>query len=180
MANAKIDKSSQRPQLFGKLAEFRDALLFEIDASDRSSSNNAIPIINGRVSGRVGPIVQYSFEIENVLTVPADTPGNLHVPGQGDFEVSIVAIDGLSITIAIQAELGAFVANAELRTNLTFLMRKLIQRIEEWGQKPNLVGDRILGETPCDGEPVALFDVELNAQQSLAVGSSLGRNSTYV
>lgn len=34
--------------LSGKLAEFRTALLQEIEASKRSASNSAVPLINGR------------------------------------------------------------------------------------------------------------------------------------
>jgi len=84
----------------GILAEFRAALLAEIEAARRSPSSAPVPLVNGRHIAQIGSSWQYVFDIENVLNLPADAPGDLHVPGRDPIEVNVISIEGLSITLS--------------------------------------------------------------------------------
>lgn len=174
-----------RPWLPERLNEFRTALEQEIDAARQNASQNAVPLQNGRRIGRVGGGIQYVFEIENILTLPDDMPADLVVDGRR-IEATVVAKLGLTITISISEDLGPSVPTALLKTDLTFLLRKLIERIEGRADDPNPAGDRMLaGES--DGEPVLIgaheiedLDWRPNGEQCQAVGSALGRNTTFI
>jgi len=168
--------------LTGILAEFRTALIDEIDAARRHESSSAVPLVNGRRIAQIGGNFQYTFEIENLLNLPGDTPADLNVPGFSRQEVSVVAISGMVITISVPTDLGAVVPTAQLQTNLTYLMRKLIERIETAADRPNVVGDRILNPRMVSGEPLQLIfkGQKLNKSQKDAVASSIGRDTTFI
>jgi len=165
----------------GILSEFRTALLHEIDAATANVSSSAVPLINGRKIAQVGGSYQYIFDVENVLNLPGDTPGDLYIPGRNPIEVVVISIEGMAIILGIPENLGKFIPNAKLQSNLAFLMRKLIDRIESKAHFPNHVGDRILGkyfdETPCNSK---IINGNLNKQQQEAVISSVDRGITFI
>ncbi|MCD6218598.1 AAA family ATPase, partial [bacterium] len=166
-------------KLTGKLAEFRIALQEEIEASKRSSANAAIRIINGRRIAQIGGNYQYVFNIENALNTPGDTPGDLKVSGHQPLEIIIVSIEGMKITISVPIDLGEYVKEAKLQSNLTQLMRKLIERIEDLSYFNNAVSERIIsGSATGDLKTIKLDG--LNREQNQAVASSLGRNLTFI
>jgi hypothetical protein len=168
------------PQLRGVLEEFRIALREEIFAAQRSSSSNAVPLSNGRKIGQAAAAFQYAFSVDSVLNVPDDAPGDLIVPGKERLPATIVSMEGLTITISVAVDLGNFVSSARLQTDLTFLLRKLIERIELLNSKTNSAGDRILGLTEAAGVNESISLDGLNAEQNLAVGSSIGRDTTFI
>ena len=51
--------------------------------------------------------------------------------------MTVIAIEGLSITLSVGADLGAYLPNARLQSGLAHLMRKLIERIEGLAELPN-------------------------------------------
>ncbi|MBL7128383.1 MAG: DEAD/DEAH box helicase family protein [Ignavibacteria bacterium] len=167
--------------LTGNLSEFRIALLQEIEAATRSASNTAVSLINGRKIAQVGGSYQYVFDVENALNLPGDTPGDLYIPGRNPIEVVVISIEGMVITLSIPENFGKFIPSARLQSNLAFLMRKLIERIESKANISNPIGDRILGdfinEKPYKSE---ISDNDLNKQQRIAVASSLNRNITFI
>ena len=167
-------------QLSGKLAEFRTALQEEIEASRRNASSNAVPLINGRRIAQVGASFQYVFDVENVLNLPGDTPGDLYIQDRSPLEVIIISIDGMTITLSISIDLGPFVPSARLQSNLAHLMRKLIKRIEALANVANPVGERILGNIEITGSANSVNLPGLNPEQQQAVRSSLGRNATFI
>lgn len=182
-----VNMSSQHSRkhevpLSGILAEFRSALREEIGAARRRESSSAIPLANGRRISRRADSYQYVFDIENVLNLPGDAPGDLYVPGRSPLEVTIVCVEGMAITVSVPADLGAFVPNAALRSNLTFLMRRLIERIEALSGVPNPVGERVRGALPVSEAPagVQLSATNLNREQREAVASALGRDATFI
>ena len=162
------------------LGEFRTALREEIFSAQRSASSNAVPLTNGRKIGQVGAAFQYAFTVDSVLNVPGDAPGDLIVPGKERLLATIISIEGLTITISLGLTLGSFVPNARLQTDLTFLLRKLIERIELLNIKSNAAGDRILGFADASGESESVFCDNLNAEQNAAVASSVGRDTTFI
>ena len=178
--NSKYDENKTVP-LDGILSEFREAIQKEIDAASNNESNSAVQLINGRKIAQIGNAYQYIFEVENALNLPGDTPGDLYVTGRNPIEVIIISIEGMAITLSIPEDIGNFVPIAKLQSNLTFLMRKLIERIESKADIPNPVGDHILGDFP-DDKPftTAVSDDGLNTQQNEAVISSLNRDITFI
>jgi hypothetical protein len=60
--------------------------------------------------------------------------------------VTIVSVEGLRLLISVETDLGKFVPTARLQTNLTFLMRKLIERIENNASANNPAAYRMLGK----------------------------------
>ena len=163
------------------LSEFRIALQNEIEAARRQESSSAVPLINGRRIAQVGQNFQYLFTIENALNLPGDAPGDLYLPKHAPISVIIISVDGLAITISVPENLGEFVAHARIQSNMASLMRKLIERIEFYSNKKNIVGDRVRGEDSVSGAPAQIdTDSFLNKYQADAVKSSLGHDTTYI
>lgn len=166
------------------LSEFRIALNEEIEAARRHESSSAVPLINGRRIAQIGWNYQYIFQIENVLNLPGDAPGDLYLPNRPPLNIIIISVDGLSITISIAEDIGVFVPTARLQSNLAHLMRKLIERIEAYGDKINFVGERIRGALQVSGTPLPLsiadLNEDLNEYQITAVSSALGYNTTFI
>ena len=165
--------------LRGVLDEFRIALREEISAAQKTSSSNAVPLTNGRRISQIARAYQYSFTVDSILNVPGDAPGDLIVTGQR-LPAVIVSTEGLTITLSVGIDLGEFVPNARLQTDLTFLLRKLIERVEALNAKENPAGDRILGFREPSGSPEFVSVSGLNSEQSAAVASSLARDTTFI
>ena len=181
MAITQTTNETEEVELDGVLSEFRTALQEEIQAARVFESSNAVELKNGRRVAKVGKNFQYLFEIENALNLPGDTPGDLLVPSSPPINVIIVSIEGLAITISIPEDLGKFVPSARLKSNLTYLMKILIERIEGYASKSNPVGERIRGAQPVSGSNLHVgFQNEFNEFQQQAVASSIGRDTTFI
>ncbi len=147
-----------------------------------------MPLSNGRRLSTVAQGYQYQFDLESALDLPGDTPGELRLPHLDPVRVSVVAFEGLSITLNSERDLGAFVPFATLQSNLSMLLLKLIERIEKKSTSPNPAGERLLGKCKPAGdahhvsnEDLGLSaDAALNPEQLVAVGSVLGRDTTYI
>lgn len=170
------------------LEEFRTALREEIEAAKRTTSAAAVELVSGRKVGVRAGDVQYQFAVESPLNLPDDSPADLMVPGQqGRIEATIVSVSGLTVVVSVPVDLGEFVGRARMQTDLTFLLRTLIGRIEEIGDTANPAGDRLLGLTepvgetmPFEHHPDGPDAKTLNPEQREAVGSALGRDLTFV
>lgn len=163
------------------LEEFRKALQDEIEVAKRNASNSAIPLSNGHKVSEQGNAHQYVFLIDSVLNTPDGAPGDLVVPGKAPIEATIVSTEGLRIVISVEIDLGKFVPKARLQTNLTILMRKLIERIESNSSVENPAAERMLGRAPVTGTTVILDDnPRLNESQLRALRCALGSNLTVI
>jgi hypothetical protein len=54
-------------------------------------------------------------------------------------------VSGLTVIVSVPLDLGSFVGRARMQTNLSFLLRTLIRRLEDIGDTPNPAGDRLVG-----------------------------------
>lgn len=108
-------------------------------------SGGRYPVLDGRRLGQAAGSTQYAFRVESALNLPDDSPGDLHVPGRWGqpLEATIVAIDGLQLTLSVAEDLGEYVSRATLQSDLTFLLRTLIQRVESFADRVNPAGDRL-------------------------------------
>ena len=174
------DGEKKEVKLYGLPAEFRTALREELEAARRTSASGAIQLVNGRRIAQVGGAYQYLFLVESALSAPDDSPGDLYVPGAKPVDTTIISVDGLAVTLSVPADLGAFVPRAALQSDLTHLLRKLIERIEELADTENPAGDRLLGDATPFGEPAAIEPSALNVEQMAAVASSIGRDTTFI
>lgn len=164
------------------LEEFRTALRDEIEVAKRNSASSAIPLSNGHRVAHLGSAFQYAFMIDSVLNAPDGAPGDLIVPGKAPLQVTIVSVEGLRIVISLEYDLGKYVPIARLQTNLTILMRKLIERIEVNASSTNEAASRMLGTSPVTGAARKLqqFPKRLNQSQGKALESALCRNLTVI
>lgn len=166
--------------LSGVLAEFRTALREEIEAARRAASSAAVALVNGRRVGERALGHQYLFLAESTLNLPDGAPGDLIVPDRPPLEATVISIDGMAITLSLSEDVGDFIPRARLQSSLGHLLRKLIERVEGFGDRENPAGDRLLGHTPPHGAEVADRVNNLNASQAAAVASALGRDTTFI
>lgn len=182
----KSDKEVNRVPLTGKLEEFRMALEEEIRTARTNAYGQAASLISGRKISQISGGYQYSFRLKNALNLPADSPGDLQIPNRKPVDITIISVDGLSTIISSREDLGDYVAQALLVSDLTFLMRKLIERIEELANLENKVGDRILNNDFQNEESKSIdFSIIANEnppneKQQEALNLSLNNNLTYV
>jgi hypothetical protein len=163
------------------LGEFRTALREEIEAAKRAASSAAVELVSGRKSGTHAGAWQYQFLIESPLALPDDSPADLIVPGQqGRIEATVVQVSGLTVVVSVPLDLGEFVGRVRMQTDLTFLLRTLIGRLEDIGDTPNPAGGRLLGLVEPSGQSVPFAHDVLNREQCEVVGSALGRDLTFV
>jgi uncharacterized coiled-coil protein SlyX len=170
-----------RPYLPPLCAEFRDALNAEIIAVRRANDRNALVLRNGKQVGQVGRQFLYRFALENAFQMPSDVPGTIEVPQFQPVAATVLQLEGLAILLSAAADFGDFVPFARLSTDLSQLLVRLIERIEEYGGEPNPTGDRVLGLAPVTGK---IFEGKIqeieDGHQAAAVRSALGRDVTYI
>lgn len=175
------ETNGKSPVLPPLLEEFRAALQDEIEVAKRNSSGSAVPLTNGHKVSSRGGAHQYAFLIDSVLNIPDGAPGDLVVPGRTPMVATIVSVEGLRIVVSVEKDLGNFVPTAKLQTNLTILMRKLIERIENNADQENPAAERMLGRAAVSGAPQKpAFQPMLSQDQLDALESALGRNLTVI
>jgi hypothetical protein len=173
------DKEAEVP-LSGVRAEFRTALCAEMEAARRAAATPPIPLVNGRKIGGLADAFQYVFGAEAAITAPGDSPGVLRIGGLPPLDAVVIAVEGLDLTLTVSRDLGDRVARAVLRIDVVFPLRCLVAQIEQTGGRPNPAGDRLLGAVPASGAPEPIDDPLLDDAQGGAVGSSLGRDITFI
>lgn len=180
--------------LDGVMAEFREALNDEIEAATRSAASAAVPLINGKRIGLVGTFTHYAFTVESALMLTTDAQGDLRIQGRAPVAASVISIEGLAVTVSVSEDLGPFVPFARLQSDMVYLLRSLIRRIEDYGEqkRANPAGDRLLGAGEVHGDAVDLSSAlsrellsrlkgrGLNARQLDALASVLGRDTTFI
>jgi len=139
-----------------------------------------VQLKTGRRIGGDAASFQYAFSVDSSSNAPGDAPGQLIVPEKGRVPTTIISTEGLTITISVGIDLGSFVPSARLETDLTFLLGKLIERVEALNAKSNCAGDRILGFAAVSGAPELVSVKGFNPEQNDAIASSLGRDTTFI
>lgn len=102
---------------------------------NKRDSGTRIRIYRGRFLRRVGDLFLYVFALENFLVGMAvdDIPADVEIGGTRH-EGQIIAAQGLEITVGLVKNLGSYIAEATLITNLWYLLevvkKKLLTLIE--------------------------------------------------
>lgn len=176
---------TDRVELNGFLAEFRDALEEEISQIKKSGQSSTLLFAGRQIESR-GTDLWYRFHVEYVPSLPADTPCKL-VVGKEQFDVAVISFEENSIIVATKVPLPATIGKARLENSATVLMERLIKRIEDDAEKENLAGSRML---PSDGSVYPakkLFeyndltlDEHNTPSQNNAIQSALSNDITYI
>jgi len=164
----------------GVREEFRTALRAEIEAAKRAAATSATPLVDGRKIGRLADAFQYAFSARSVINVPSDFPGELIVGGLAPVEAVVISAEGRDVTLSVSQNLGNRIPRAALRIDVVLPLRRLLARIEQTRREPNPAGERLLGEVPASGAPEIIDDPLLDEAQDAALGSSLGRDITFI
>src|SRR3954452_4903562 len=104
-----------RVQLFGVLAEFRDALNAEARAVRAGSGGNAVVLRQGRRILHGAGLHHYAFQVDFPQRLPVDAPAQLVIEGRAPVDVIVAEVKGLSITVVSPNDLGQTVAGASLQ-----------------------------------------------------------------
>lgn len=171
------------PPLPPHLKEFILAIKEEIEAAKKNIGGNASLLSDGRLVAPVGGGFHYRFQSQRPLRVPPDTPGFLAMAGSyEDIPVSVIEIEDLSIVLELPTHIGVLLPQAKLKTDLTMLLLKLIERIETKGINHHPAADRALGLS-CSSVSALRFDAfnsQMNSEQRLAVGNVLGSDTVFI
>ena len=181
----KKQEEKKEVPLFGKLAEFREALNDEINKI-KSSGISSIILRSGCPLESNGKGYWYRFLVEYAPTLPADTPCKLKI-GNNQYNVSVVSAGDNSIIVASDSPLPDNIGYAQLENGSTVLMERLIQCIEENAGKSNPTGDHMLtldGSVYHARRIFSYNDIKLKASntesQSKAVHEALSNDVTYI
>ncbi len=185
MANLDMEKVQEKPELHGKLAEFRTALEEEIAHCEKNGLSSIILTNGSRVEGNQSGFY-YRFFVEYAPNIPDDTPCNLII-GKDRYEVTVIRFDGTALTLSAKNPLPDTLGKVRLENGSTVLMERLISCIEENANKKNPVGERML---PFDEEkPVVkriadtrnlILDNHNTPNQTAAICSALTNDLTYI
>jgi hypothetical protein len=173
-------KDEEDTPLEGVAAEFRTALKEEIQAARRAAASSAVQLADGRRLSRLGGSHQYEFNIESALQLPDDSPGDLFVPGRAPIEITVVSVEGMRLVLNVAEDLGDFVPNARLQSNMVHLLRRLISRIEDIGSHNNPPGDRLIGSESSNLLSTSVQAAAAGTQGRQAVSATLGYDTAYI
>ena len=179
------ERTNERIELTGFLAEFRTALEDEIDKIKKSGQSST-QLFGGRQIESHGVDFWYRFNVEYVPSLPADTPCKL-VIGKDQFDVTVISFEENAIIISAKTPLPDTIGKARLENGATVLMERLIKCIEENAEKENPAGDRMLrsGDSVYPVRKIFEYsDLTLNASntpnQNTAIISALSNDITYI
>lgn len=166
-----------RVELQGVLAEFRDALKAEARAVRSGSGSNVVVLRQGRRVLHGAGLHHYLFQVDFPQRLPVDAPAKLVIEGRAPVDVIVAEVKGLTVTVVSPDDLGRTIAGASLQTDMSFLLERLVTRLEEAADDPNDVGDRILGMVSPRAAPSGARVSErytLLPEQEIALRQALG------
>ncbi len=151
------------------ISEFMLALAEEIEAIKKGRGGSIITVYDGVLVRREGLFYVYVFTTESPLIVMDDAPAEVKVGAQ-KYAGQIVSVQGSEVAVGIDHDFGRAIAEAQLITNLWYLLEALRKRYEEVlnGQRTldTRLGQRLLGFVPT----IARIDVsDLNLPSSLVL-----------
>lgn len=119
---------------FSIIDELIEALEDEIKAVKRGKNGNSTRVVNGKFLRQTTELYIYEFTLENFLVALDDMPAEIRISGN-HYECHVVSCAGQSIQIALDKSVGDVVAEADLLTNLWFLLEMLAKKFREAKEK---------------------------------------------
>ncbi len=117
--------------------EFIQALQKEIDALKKGKGGSIVKVFNGNFTRESSGFHIYVFHLENFLYAIDDTPAEIEIQGL-KYNCQIVTIQGLDVHIGIERNVGYYIPEATIQTNLWFLLEILKKKFEEFQNDNNL------------------------------------------
>ncbi len=159
----------------------------EIRAIKSSGGSDRVGVHAGKYCGEVGDgRFIYKFILDSELFVPTDTPGRLQV-GNSSYEVAIVSIEDLAITLSTSKLITGSISTATLSFSPYYILERLKERLSELDGSSSACHDmpmRLIGGTP--NRPFSERTVpeseggNLNEEQLAAVNRSLSQSITFI
>ncbi len=109
------------------IQEFIQALDEEIKASKKE---RIVKVFNGRFLREISGLFVYVFNLENFLVVLDETPAKIRLRGS-TYEGEVLSTQGLEVTIGIAHFCGQFISEAELETDLSYLLEILKKKLAD-------------------------------------------------
>lgn len=180
-----MGNSVEHIALSGRLLEFRNALESEIESIEKQGQSSTL-LTSGRKMKSSGEDFRYSFKVEYLPAIPADTPCKLIIE-RNSYDVIVVSFDGDEICISSNVELPDNMSTAKLENGSAILMERLIKRIEDNSTKNNPAGYRMLPEDD-NGSEFSIINPGLNIvysenlteSQKKAINSAISNDITYI
>jgi len=171
-----------------RIREFIQALDEEIEALKGGRGGNIVKVYNGQFQRESAGLHIYVFRLENPLVTMDDTPGDLEVKSR-TYSCQIVAVQGMDIHIAIEENLGQYIEEGKIITNLWYLLELLKKKYLEAPKKAE--EEFALAEKLFQGlsesldtnrrEPKYVAIEQLpNSSQQAAVRVSFGRSTSFI
>ncbi len=159
----------------------------EIQAIKSSGGSDRVGVHAGKYCGEVGDgRFIYKFILDSELFVPTDTPGRLQV-GNSFYEVTIVSIETLEITLSVSKTITESISRAALSFSPYYILERLEQRLSELDRSSSACKD--LPMCLVGGTPNRLYSERmvpesesgnLNKEQLAAVNRSLSQSITFI
>lgn len=164
------------------IEEFKEAISEEILAASKQSRHSGIPLKNGQKIGCIASTFHYRFQHDKPVRSPEGAPGKLFFGGAfaEPIDCEVVSIRDFNIIVSVQKDLGSQIPEASLLLDMTLLLEKLKDRLDQKKEQRNTFGEKILGLLASSGETLNLEMPVLNSEQLQAIGSALGRDTTYL
>lgn len=171
------------------LREFVQALTDEIETIKRGGGGSIVTVFDGRFVRKDGPLFIYVFSTESALVLMDEAPAEVEVGGRR-FNGQIVSVQGTEVAVGIEHDFGPLIEEAQLITNLWYLLQALRNRFEEVlsGQRTidTRLPQKLFGTTagiigaiqaPLD---LPAADYEPNEDQKEAVRKALGSDVSFI
>jgi superfamily I DNA and/or RNA helicase len=114
----------------GIIHEFIRALNEEIEAIKKGGGGSIVTLFNGRFLRAISGLYIYLFNLENFLIVLDETPAEIEVSGKR-YPSHILIAQGLEVEIGIEQNLGQYIPQARLQTNIWYLLELLKKKYIE-------------------------------------------------
>lgn len=169
-------------------AMFIEALDIEAEAIKQQSRDTSVQLRNGKLVDRGADRYLYKFILDDEIFFRDDAP-LLVIVGDEQVNGSVVSSKDRVITIAVEQDFGPFIVSAQIKTNDSFLIEKLKERLEEVVKEGEISSLNIhyfkksLGIDPITArESQAEYSVieALNPEQQQAVRVSKGSELMFL
>lgn len=159
----------------------------EIRAIKSSGGSDRVGVHAGKYCSEVGDgRFIYKFILDSELFVPTDTPGRLQV-GNSSYEVAIVSIEDLKITLSTSKLITEPISTATLSFSPYYILERLKERLSELDGSSSACHDmpmRLIGGTPnrssFERTVPESESGNLNEEQLAAVNCSLSQSITFI
>ena len=111
--------------------EFIQALKQEIEALKKRRGGNTVRALNGRFLRETGGMWFHHFQLESILAILDDTPGEIEFNGRR-YKCQVVSAKSLEVYLALEKNFGPQNPEAVIQqTNLCFLLELLCNKFED-------------------------------------------------